>query len=533
MSSTTNMPNETSGFHDSFWTDSTSSPEYPSIGADMNTEVVVIGAGIAGLSIAYNLVKAGRKVIVLEDGLVGSGETGRTTAHLVNALDDRYFEIEKTFGENVARLAASSHTAAINFIESTSKTEKIECDFRRLDGFLFLHPSDKTKSLQDEFEATRRAGIATELLATLPNMVNHEGPCLRFPFQAQFHPMKYVLGLSKAITEAGGQIFCKSHVSDVTKEGVTVNDFRVTAQDIVVATNSPINDRVTMHTKQHAYRTYVIAAEIPKDSLTPSLWWDTGDQNSRWVAKPSHYVRTQPFNDVSDLLIIGGEDHKTGQAEAENVREELRYVALEDWARKRFPQITNIAYTWSGQVLEPVDMLGFIGRNPGDENIFIVTGDSGNGMTHGTIAGMLICDLIMGKANPWEKIYDPKRITFSTATDFLREAGNMAAQYGDYFTAGDIDSISKLDNDSGAIMRVGAQKVAVYKDASSQLHVFSAVCPHLGCYVRWNGDERSFDCPCHGSRFSCEGKVLNGPAVTDLQELEILATDGKKIELRH
>jgi glycine/D-amino acid oxidase-like deaminating enzyme/nitrite reductase/ring-hydroxylating ferredoxin subunit len=531
MNETGNMPEETSGHNESYWLDSSPSRSgFPSLDRDLNTEVVIVGAGIAGLSVAYNLAKAGTKVTVLEDGLIGSGETGRTTAHVVNALDDRYFEIERTFGEDMSRLAASSHTAAINFIENTIKTEGIDCEFSRLDGFLFLHPSDKVKTLQQEFEATRRAGIATELLATVPGMVEHQGPCIRFPNQAQFHPMKYLSGLCKAIISSGGHIFCKSHVSNITADAVEANGFRVTAQEIVVATNSPVNDRVTMHTKQHPYRTYVIAAEVPKGSLPYSLWWDTGDQDSTWVAKPYHYVRLSPFNDASDLLIIGGEDHKTGQAEKENVKEELRYVRLEQWARERFPMITNIAYTWSGQVLEPIDMLGFIGRNPGDENIFIATGDSGNGMTHGTIAGMLIADLILGKANSWEKLYDPARITFSAAGDFIREGANMAAQYLDYFTPGDIESLSKLKNEQGAVMRSGAQKIAVYKDESSQLHVFSAVCPHLGCYVRWNNDEKSFDCPCHGSRFNCEGKVMNGPAIGDLSPLEIKATDGKKIE---
>lgn len=531
MSNIPQMPNETSGFHESYWTDSAPRPEFPTLNEDINTDVVIVGAGIAGLSVAYNLVKAGRKVVVLEDGLIGSGETGRTTAHLSNALDDRYAEIEKTFGKEVSALAGASHTAAITFIENTIKAENIDCDFMRLDGYLFLHPSDKTKTLQDEFEATRNAGIATELMASVPGLVSHEGPCLRFPYQAQFHPMKYLIGLCKAITDGGGLIYCKSHVTKITSEAVEANDYRVTAQEIVVATNTPVNDLVTMHTKQHPYRSYVIAAEVPKGSLPYALWWDTGDQDSPWVSKPYHYARLQPFNEMADLLIIGGEDHKTGQAERENVPEEQRYMRLEQWARQRFPKISNIAYTWSGQVMEPVDMLGFIGTNPGDENIFIATGDSGNGMTHGTIAGILLSDLIMGRRNPWTKIYDPSRITLSTAGDFIREGTNMAAQYLDFFAPGDVDSLQNLREGEGAIMRSGGQKVAVYKDPGSQIHVFSAVCPHLGCYVRWNNDEKSFDCPCHGSRFSCEGKVVNGPAISDLSPLEIKATDGKKIEL--
>jgi glycine/D-amino acid oxidase-like deaminating enzyme len=422
----------TSGFHDSYWTDTAERLPLPSLNSDREADVVIVGAGISGLSIAYSLSKAGRKVIVLEDGVIGSGETGRTTAHIVNALDDRYSEIEKTWGEEVSRLAADSHSTAIEFIERAIREEGIACDFQRVDGYLFLHPSDRIKTLRDEFEATRKAGIATELLPEVPGMAGHEGMALRFPNQAHFHPMKYLLGLSRSIIENGGEIYQYTHVTNVDKTGVEVNGLKVSAEHVVVATNSPINNRVTMHTKQFAYRTYVVAAEIPKGSVEDSLWWDTGDQNARWVAKPYHYVRIQPFNDVSDLLIVGGEDHKTGQAEGEDIPEEDRYRLLEKWAMDHFPMITNFAYNWSGQVLEPVDMLGFIGVNPGDSNIYIATGDSGNGMTHGTIAGMLIPDLILGKENPWTKIYDPSRITLSTAFDYVREVGNMTAQYSDH-----------------------------------------------------------------------------------------------------
>jgi glycine/D-amino acid oxidase-like deaminating enzyme/nitrite reductase/ring-hydroxylating ferredoxin subunit len=520
MNSTANYPEGTSGYHESFWTDSADRPAYPILGSDMNTHVVVVGAGIAGLTAAYCLMKAGRKVVVVEDGFIGSGETGRTTAHIVNVLDDRYYEIEKTFGEDKARLAAESHTAAIQFIEDTVRNEGIECDFRRVSGYLFLHPSDKSKNLKKEFDAAQRAGIKAEMLSTLPHVTFYKGQCIHFPDQAQFHPMKYIHGLAKAIIDGGGLIFCNSHVDKISKEGIEANGFRVTAEDIVVATNSPVNDLVTMHTKQHPYRSYVIAFEIPKGSVPPALWWDTGNMNSPWVSKPYHYVRTQPFNDTADLLIVGGEDHKTGQAEKENIPEKDRYVRLEEWASKHFPMIQNIAYQWSGQVMEPVDMLGFIGKNPGDDNIFIATGDSGNGMTHGTIAGILLTDLIQGKSNPWQEIYDPSRITLSTAGDFIREGSNMAAQYLEYLTGGDIQSLNELAPQEGAIIRTSFIKIAVYKDEELKIHAYSAVCPHLGCYVHWNNDEKSFDCPCHGSRFTCTGKVMNGPAQSDLKPMD-------------
>lgn len=524
------MPDSSSGFHETVWIDSVARTQFPPLDRSLNTEVVIVGAGISGLSVAYCLAKAGMKVVVLEDGELGSGETGRTTAHISNALDDRYYEIEKTFGEKVAKLSAESHTAAINFVEKTCKAEGIECDFVRLDGYLFIHPSDKEKSLKKELEASRKAGIATEWLDQVPGGINAEGPCLRFPGQAQFHPLKYLNGLAKAIVENGGQIFCSSRVTSVSAAGVEANGFRVTAQEIVIATNTPINDRVTMHTKQHPYRTYVIAAEIPKGSVERCLWWDTGDMDSTWVSKPYHYVRIQPFNETHDLLIAGGEDHKTGQAGKENIAEEDRYLNLEAWARQHFPMITNIAWQWSGQVMEPVDMLGFIGVNPGDENIFIATGDSGNGMTHGTIAGLLLSDIIRARPNSWREIYDPARITFSTALDYVRENLNMAAQLKDHFTAGDHRSFEQLVPGEGTVIRSPLGKLAIYKDTTSSIHAYSAVCPHLGCNVRWNNDEKSFDCPCHGSRFSCEGKVTNGPASTDLKPVDIYAMAGKKKE---
>jgi glycine/D-amino acid oxidase-like deaminating enzyme/nitrite reductase/ring-hydroxylating ferredoxin subunit len=470
------------------------------------------------------LLKAGLKVIVLEDGKIGSGETGRTTAHLVNAIDDRYSEIEKTWGAEVSRLVAESHTAAINFIEEAIRNEGVACDFQRVDGYLFLHPSDRIKTLREEFEATRSAGLNTELLPEIPGL-NMEGMALRFPNQAHFHPMKYLTALARSVIDLGGQIYQYTHVTKIDNTGVEINELKVTASHIVVATNSPINNRVTMHTKQFAYRTYVIAAEIPKGSVPDALWWDTGNVESTWVAKPYHYVRIHPFNDTTDLLIVGGEDHKTGQAGAEDIKEEERYYLLEQWARDHFPMITNIAYNWSGQVLEPVDMLAFIGRNPGDENIYIITGDSGNGMTHGSIGAMLIRDLITGTENPWTKVYDPSRITLSTGIDYLKEVGNMTGQYVDLVNGGDIDSIDSLPAGQGAIIRSGLKKMAVYKDENNSVHAYSAVCPHLGCYVRWNADEKSFDCPCHGSRFSCEGKVINGPALSDLTPLSEEKTD--------
>lgn len=242
--------------------------------------------------------------------------------------------------------------------------------------------------------------------------------------------------------------------------------------------------------------------------MTRALYWDTLD--------PYHYVRLQPMKDGGgeyDLLLVGGEDHKTGQAS----NTEERHASLEEWARERFPAMQRVEFTWAGQVMEAMDGLAFIGRNPLDkDNVFIVTGDSGMGMTHGTIAGILLTDLISGKENPWAKLYDPSRKTIRAAGEFVKENLNVAAQYADWVTGGDVSSADEIAKDDGAILRRGLTKLAVFRDDKGTLHECSAVCPHLGCIVAWNSSEKTWDCPCHGSRFDKLGKVIVGPANTDL-----------------
>jgi glycine/D-amino acid oxidase-like deaminating enzyme/nitrite reductase/ring-hydroxylating ferredoxin subunit len=523
IDSTNNSPSVTSGSNISYWIDSTEQRSFDTLTSDISCDILVVGAGLAGITTAYCLAKAGRQVVVIDDGFVGSGETGRTTAHVVNALDDFYKDIASMHGQDNAKLAADSHTAAINFVETTVKELGIDCDFIRLDGYLFLHPSDKMKTLEDEHEATRKVGINTELINNIPGITGENGPALHYPDQAQFHPLKYLMALADFIVANGGKIYTQTHASEFKKNHVVANGHTITAQQIVVATNTPVNNTFVPHTKQFPYRTYVIGGLVPKGKLQYSLWWDTGDQDSKWVVIPYHYVRLQKYNDEYDLLIAGGEDHKTGQAESEDIPEEDRYINLEQWTRQRFPAMQQIVYKWSGQVMEPVDSLAFMGRNPGDDNVYVITGDSGNGMTHCTIGGMLVSDLILGKKNEWEKIYDPGRVTMSMSSvkDFVEENANTAAQFADYVKAGDIKSQQELQPGEGAVMNVGIHKVCVYKNESGSLNAYTAICPHLGCILHWNGEEKTFDCPCHGSRFTNEGVVINGPALNDLKRFEI------------
>lgn len=512
----------TSGKNVSYWVDSTSIISFQTPDKDITTEVLVIGGGIAGLTTAYKLLKAGKKVVLVEDGFIGSGETGRTTAHLTCALDDRYYYLESTFGKEASKLAAESHNAAIDEIENIVSDLNIDCSFKRVDGYLFLHPTDEMENLEKEFQATKTAQINTNFLEETPIIAGGENmPCIVFHNQAQFHILHYLEGLANEITALGGIIYTEARAEKITKKGAEVNGFTFSADHIVVATNSPINDTLTMHTKQFAYRSYVIAGKVRKGELPYSLWWDTAAVDSKWVSHPYHYVRLENFDDEYDLLIAGGEDHKTGQGHEEGISEFGRYERLESWTRNYFPMLEDITYKWSGQIIEPVDGLAYLGKNPGDDNIYIITGDSGNGMTHATIGAMLITDIILGIKNKWEDLYSPSRITLKSVGDFAREAANMASQYLDWITESDLKNTADLPAGEGGVLSSGLKKIAIYRDYDNTLSAFSAVCPHLGCIVQWNSDEKSFDCPCHGSRFSCDGTVTNGPAKTDLTPFHV------------
>jgi glycine/D-amino acid oxidase-like deaminating enzyme/nitrite reductase/ring-hydroxylating ferredoxin subunit len=489
---------------------STPVPEPALLAADARADVCVVGAGIAGLSTAYFLAKKGSSVLVIDDGPVGGGMTGRTTAHLMGWIDDTYLEIERKHGSEQAKLAARSHAAAIDAIEAVCEHEGIDCAFTRLDGYLILPPGGDPDHLVEEYRAALRAevpGVAWEKRAPLEGI--DTGFCIRFPRQGQFHPLLYLDGLTRAIERLGGRI-ARAHAAKV--EGgdpphvITSDGHRIDCASVVVATNTPISDRVAIHTKQAPYLTYVIALRVPRGSVKTALFWDLDD--------PYHYVRlTEP---EGELLLVGGQDHKTGQADDA----ERRFAMLELWARERFPMAREVVHRWSGQVMETVDGLAFIGKDPGDRNVFVATGDSGMGMTHGTIAGILLADLVHGGKPEWTDLYDPSRMTRKATGKWMRENANVAKQYADWFSAGEVDSAAQIGLGQGAIVRHGIHRIAAYRDAAGELHQFSARCTHLGCSVRWNAADASWDCPCHGSRFNVHGEVLSGPARTALSPWE-------------
>lgn len=501
-----------SGKTESIWMGTFDVPIFNSLKNDTNADVCIIGAGITGLTCAYMLMKSGKSVIVVDDGNIGGGESSRTTAHITNVIDDRYYIIERLHGENVSRLAAESQTAAINLIEKIITENKIECDFTRLNGYLIFKPEERAGVLEREYDACQRAGLNVNIAPQPPVSSLGDYPCLEFPGQAEFHMLKYLSALAEIITSNGGRIFTNTHVNKITDgspaSAETKNKIKITAKDIIVATNSSVSDYVAIHTKQAAYRTYVIGVKIPKDSVPHALCWDNED--------PYHYIRIYKQH-KNDILIVGGEDHKTGQED----EPEKRFQELIKWTSERFPMAEHIEYKWSGQVIEPFDGLSFIGKDPeNSEHVYIATGDSGMGITHASFAAILLDDMINGRQNDWADIYDPKRITLKAAPEFIREGFNTAIQYIDIITPPEYSDESEIPYGTGAVLSFGKDKSAVYKDHNGKIYKFSALCPHLKCVVEWNKTEKTWDCPCHGSRFEATGKVINGPALTDLKPIK-------------
>ncbi|HET9335643.1 MAG TPA: FAD-dependent oxidoreductase [Sphingomicrobium sp.] len=498
-------------------------PTYPPLKQDAECDLVVVGSGIAGLSSAYEAARFGAKVIVIDRGDITSGMTARTTAHLVSEIDDRYFDLIKVAGEEKARLYHDSQVAAINRIEQVCKDEGIDADFTRLSGYLVPADASDMGELEQEFDACRKLEVDVEWTDSAPFELPSGTRGLKFARQGRFHPLKYCAGLALAIQKRGGQLFSRTAYvgHDEEDDRVTIRAEAgpsIRAGAALFATNSPVNDRVAIHTKQVPMRTYVIAGKVPSGSVEDALIWDT--------LSPYHYARLQPAGDGQDWLIVGGEDHRTGTA---NDMDE-RFARLEEWARERFSSFDGAELRWSGQVMEPVDFLPYSGRD-GSDRIYVHSGDSGQGITNGVAGSLNFIALYLGEKARFAELFDPARKPKSSLSlsEYVKGQGPVVANLGEYLGTGEVDDIDQIPPGEGAIVRRGLAKHAVYHGKDGKFIERSATCTHVGCIIHWNKFEECWDCPCHGSMFLPDGTVLNGPAINPLAKAE--ASEAKSREL--
>ncbi|CAF0975483.1 unnamed protein product [Adineta steineri] len=515
----------------SYWLDSLERPKFPKLTENKTCDYVVVGAGIAGITSAYCLAEhdPSKQIILIDDGEICSGETGRTTAHLQIEYDDHYYSIAHMFGDETARLVCQSNHQAVDFIENLVKKENIDCEFERLPGYLIPAKDSHIKDvIEKEFKASSKAGMTVELLDSDTKKPKYPvdyptSHWLRFPNQGQFHPLKYLYALTQILTKKfkNVQIFTNSHVLDINDDNkedgtgevyvVTSDNKRIDCKKMILATYMPINDRVTMVTKMAECRTYAMAFEVEKGAIERALYWDTDE--------PYNYYRLttdDKSNSSKELLIVGGKDNLVGH---ELTSYEETFASLESLARAKFPIAGKLRYRWSGQVVEPIDALPFLGLNPGNKNIYIITGDSGTGMTNGTIGALLCRDLVFGLDNPCAKIYEPSRQMTKNPFGYIKHNIEAGASLFDYVTGSSCPAdIEDLKPGEGCIHREGLHKLAVYKDTDGTVYKFSAVCPHLKALVRYNPLEKTFDCPFHGSRFDRYGKVINGPTKHHLSD---------------
>ena len=482
-------------------------------------DVVVVGAGITGATAALMLKRRGNTVAVVEAAYAGAGETARSTAHLTAVLDTRLATLSSRMGRADAKLAVQTHSAAIDWIEQMVQQNGLDCRFARVPGFLYCDRDDErgTETLAKEAEAASALGLAAELVDDLPLPIGARKG-LRFDRQAQVHPLAYLRGLFAVLTKGPGcNVYDDTRVLAV-EEGdpcrVETDRGVITCKYVVIAAHVPFN-RVLVQSKLAPQRTYVIAraSELPSDL---GLFWDLG--------APYHHWRTARIGDET-LLLLGGQDHGVGEEDDPRAG----FAALEAHAEARLGE-APVRYRWSGQVIESVDGLPFIGRNPLSTRVFVATGYAGNGLTAATAAGLILSQEIEGGRHPAAEVFAASRSTPVRALGGLvmqnaRTARHLLLDRGRAVAPEDLRDLAP---GSGRVVRVGGEPVAVYKRPTGQLQAVSAVCTHLGCLVAWNGTEQSWDCPCHGSRFTPDGTVVHGPAVHALAPCDIEPTSRQR-----
>jgi len=498
-----------------YWSDTASFPRFSKVQLDQHVDVVIVGGGITGLTAAYLLSRAGKSVALIERDRCAQVDTCHTSAHLTMVTDARLTDLVNRLGRDHAQAVWDAGLAAIARIHSISRDHQIDCGFEWVDGYLHApllgHASPDNVAFEKEAAIATELGFDAEYVQQVP-LIARPGIC--FESQARFHPLRYLAGLAEAIREAGGQIYEESPAEEFSTDplGVTVNGRTLTCTDIVMATHNPLVgvtglvSATAFQTKLALYTSYVVGGRVPRDTVPDALFWDTNS--------PYHYLRVETHRD-HDLIIFGGEDHKTGQAGSTTEC----YERLEDDLESLLPRV-EITHRWSGQVIETPDGLPYIGRM--SDHQYAATGFAGNGMTFGTLGAMMMSDAILGIANPWADLFEPGRKAIRRgAWEYIKE--NKDYPYyliRGRFAGAEGRSLRTLKRGQGAVIELQGKKVAAYRDDHGETLLRSATCTHMGCIVGWNDAERTWDCPCHGSRFKPNGEVISGPAESPLPEVE-------------
>ncbi|MGC4042653.1 MAG: FAD-dependent oxidoreductase [Armatimonas sp.] len=484
---------------------------YPALADEANAEVIIIGGGITGITAAYLLTKAGIKTIVVEGGQIGSGTTNSSTGNLYATVDNHLSRVKELWGQDVATQVARSRAEAIDNIEQLVQELKIDCDFARCPQYLIATDSAQEDRLNQEKEVLEAAGLGVSWVEAIPLSLPFT-KALRIENQAQFHPAKYVEGLAQAaIATKLCRVFENTRVISMDGKQLTTDQGQMRGDHIVLATHTPAGFH-RLQTEMAPYREYGLAMKVSGEfPCPPGIFWT--------LEEPGHSIRRVDTEDGPYLIVIG-EKHKTGQQSSD--KDYYRLVEL--FARAHFP-VESVAYKWSAQHYRSADELPYIGRS--GEYAYVATGFATNGLVYGHIAASTITDMIQGNDNEYRALYDSRRFApLQSVSSFLLENANVVSQYvKGYLTRAEVESVEKIGPGEGALVEFNGKKHAVSRDESGNWTVLSPVCTHLGCIVQWNSLEKTWDCPCHGSRFCSTGEVIEGPAMTPLEPLEYWAMD--------
>lgn len=508
--------NEIGGLSKTPWGTQELKPQYSQLAGDATADVCVVGAGIVGLSIAYNLQKNGKNVVVIDSRTLGAGQTGRMSGQAHAWWPQTLRDAETRLGQDRARLLARSIREGIDWMEGVIKEENISCDWRRVSTFVFPEsPLDGFDSLEKELLAAHNLGWQDANWKDFggKDEAGKLGGCLEFPGGAQFHPLKYVRGLAEAFVRRGGRLYEQTQFVNQSLDGKTVSTGggpKVKADKVVHATMMPLVANLAVVSRQVPERAYYLAIDCPKDSVLPAAFVD--------MAEPHHSARAATVDDKTYLIVSGANHHQGEKYDQDH------WGGLETWARLRWPSLGSVTHRWSTTELQPAEKLHLIGIDPLDpnRNTYVATGDAGQNSTMSAIAASVITDELLGRGqdNPYAALYNPERIPGIRDVPGLAEYGKgLTKSYAQHILP-TFKSQDDVKPGEGAVVQKGPLKAAVYRDEQGQLHTHAAVCTHLGCVVAWNPNEKTFDCPCHGSCFSATGKVLQGPAATDLKKLD-------------